>query len=421
MTLFFADLVREVSSSAGAGDFVLGGAVPGHRRFAGIVPAGARFHYAIAGVTRPEEWETGEGALGSGGSLVRAPLASSAGGGLVAFSPGLKTVALIVGAAWFKGREEAVTQVADVQGLTAALDGKAAAAHDHTGVYAPASHGHDGVYALAAHHHDGLYQPADADLSAIAALASAADLVPYATGPGSWALASFTGFGRSLAGSFDAAAARAALALGGMAVQQPNAVAITGGTIGGVAGIGTTGAVTSSAALLLSGTAGGEQTIRAGGTGSRLVLEQIGGTFGTSRLTLVNEAGQNGAVFETTDPTTRLVDLQFRTSAADVHTLRYERRAAAMLAGNSSWEMQFGTTGTPTMVLGETGLAIQGAAGVVKVGGAAVLGPRRTGWTAPTGVASRGGYATGSATIQQLAETLTALIDDLAAHGLIGA
>lgn len=233
MTLFFADLVREISSSTGAGDFVLGGAVPGHRRFVGIVPAGARFHYAIAGVTRPEEWETGEGALGSGGALVRAPLASSAGGGLVAFSPGLKTVALIVGAAWFQGREEAVTKIADVQGLTAALDGKAASAHDHTAVYAPASHGHDGVYALAAHHHDGLYQPADADLSAIAALASAADLAPYATGPGSWALASFTGFGRSLAGSFDAAAARAALGLGGMAVQQPNAVAITGGTIGG--------------------------------------------------------------------------------------------------------------------------------------------------------------------------------------------
>lgn len=101
MTLFFADLVREFSSATGAGDFVLEGAVPGHRRFAGTVPAGARFHYSIAGVTRPAEWEVGEGELGSGGVLVRGPLASSAGGAPVAFGPGLKSVALTVGATWY--------------------------------------------------------------------------------------------------------------------------------------------------------------------------------------------------------------------------------------------------------------------------------------------------------------------------------
>lgn len=48
---------------------------------------------------------------------------------------------------------------------------------------------------------------------------------------------------------------------------------------------------------------------------------------------------------------------------------------------------------------------------------------RITGWTAPTGVASRAGYATSTATLQEVAETLKALIDDLhgtAGHGLIG-
>lgn len=59
--MFFADLVRETSWATGAGALALGGALPGHRSFAAAVPAGARFHYCIAGVTQPEEWETGEG------------------------------------------------------------------------------------------------------------------------------------------------------------------------------------------------------------------------------------------------------------------------------------------------------------------------------------------------------------------------
>jgi len=118
MALFFADLVREYSSSTGVGDFVLAGAVRGHRAFAEAVPAGARFHYAIAGVTQPAEWETGEGEIGSGGTLVRSPLASSAGGALVAFSDGLKTVTLTVAADWFAGQEQGVA-IGDVAGVSA--------------------------------------------------------------------------------------------------------------------------------------------------------------------------------------------------------------------------------------------------------------------------------------------------------------
>ncbi|HEV2816055.1 MAG TPA: hypothetical protein VGW40_02370 [Allosphingosinicella sp.] len=125
MSLFFADLVREVSHGAGAGDLALEGALPGHRRFADVVPPGARFHYAIAGITHPNEWETGEGELGGGGALARAPLASSAGGAAVNFAAGLKTVALTVAAAWFEGQEEAIA-IDDVAGLAAALAGKAA-------------------------------------------------------------------------------------------------------------------------------------------------------------------------------------------------------------------------------------------------------------------------------------------------------
>jgi hypothetical protein len=127
MALFFADLVREASLGTGLGDLALDGALPGHRRFEDIVPPGARFHYAIAGVTHPQEWETGEGEIGSGGTLLRLPLDSSASGGAVDFSAGLKTVALTAGAAWFMAQEEGgAIGIADVEGLPAALAGKAA-------------------------------------------------------------------------------------------------------------------------------------------------------------------------------------------------------------------------------------------------------------------------------------------------------
>lgn len=55
--------------------------------------------------------------------------------------------------------------------------------------------------------------------------------------------------------------------------------------------------------------------------------------------------------------------------------------------------------------------------------GTQVVSARKTGWTAPSGTATRSGYATSTATLTQVAEALKALIDDLhatAGHGLIG-
>lgn len=72
--------------------------------------------------------------------------------------------------------------------------------------------------------------PYDADLVAIAALTSAADRVLYATGSGTWALATFTAFGRSLVDDADAAAGRTTLGLGNMSIQSPAAVSISGGS-----------------------------------------------------------------------------------------------------------------------------------------------------------------------------------------------
>lgn len=56
-------------------------------------------------------------------------------------------------------------------------------------------------------------QPIDADLTAIAALTSAADKVPYSTGAQTWALATLTAAGRALIDDADAAAQRATLSV----------------------------------------------------------------------------------------------------------------------------------------------------------------------------------------------------------------
>lgn len=57
-------------------------------------------------------------------------------------------------------------------------------------------------------------QAYDLDLTAIAALSTSADQVPYATGAGTWALSSLTAFGRSLIDDADNTAARTTLGLG---------------------------------------------------------------------------------------------------------------------------------------------------------------------------------------------------------------
>lgn len=140
-TPFFADLVRELAQEGGTGPLTPTGAVPGHRRLADTVPPGASFHYAVAGIAQPGQWETGLGHLDGSGRLVRDSVAASSDGGArVDFAPGLKTIALTVGASWFAASDAArIALDAGVTALGGAVDGKQPLSTAHAEVAAGAA------------------------------------------------------------------------------------------------------------------------------------------------------------------------------------------------------------------------------------------------------------------------------------------
>lgn len=84
-----------------------------------------------------------------------------------------------------------------------------------------------------------------------------------------------------------------------------------------------------------------------------LVMRQDGDTYGPSILRLRNRNGENGAIFETTDPTVTLVDFIFKTNSSQSN-IRMEGRVGSTYTGSAP-EWQIGEAANPSFVTNHAG------------------------------------------------------------------
>jgi hypothetical protein len=84
-----------------------------------------------------------------------------------------------------------------------------------------------------------------------------------------------------------------------------------------------------------------------------LVMRQDGDTYGSSILRLRNRTAENGAIYETTDPSTTLVDFIFKT-AINQRNIRYEARSSMARAGAPSFHIGGASPDNPTLAIGDS-------------------------------------------------------------------
>jgi YVTN family beta-propeller protein len=90
---------------------------------------------------------------------------------------------------------------------------------------------------------------------------------------------------------------------------------------------------------------------------NELVLRQDGDTYGPSILRLRNRSGENGAIFETTDPSITLVDFIFKTSV-NQRNIRFESRSGSAKVGNPSFHIGGASPDAPTLAVGDSYAAV---------------------------------------------------------------
>jgi hypothetical protein len=191
MAFVYANRVKVATATSGTGTLSLGAAAAGYQSFSdGGVANGDTVRYLIVD---GDEWEIGTGTFATAGpTLARSVEESSQSNNLINLT-GVGAFVMAIASKDDLGAVDAAdiadgsvsnTEFQYLNGVTSAIqtqiDGK---------------------------------QPLDTDLTAIAALTSAADKVPYSTGAGTWALADFSAAGRELVNDADATAQRATLGL----------------------------------------------------------------------------------------------------------------------------------------------------------------------------------------------------------------